>query len=76
MGQTFVMAGPGGGAGGMNTAGGPEYAGATMMFFLWQNAFGYFDMGYASATAWVVAILIFLLTWLNFKVSAKWVSYD
>jgi multiple sugar transport system permease protein len=36
------------------TRGGPEYESATYMLYLYQNAFQYFKMGYASAMAWVL----------------------
>lgn len=57
------------------TRGGPEYASATYMIYLYQNGFQYFRMGYASAMAWVLAIIIMIITFIQFRVSAKWVHY-
>lgn len=68
MAQTYVMF-PASGA----TAGGPEFSAATIIYYLWQSAFSYYQMGYASAIAWVVGLLIFTLTLINFLVSSKWV---
>lgn len=56
--------------------GGPDSAGVTVVFYLWRNAFEYYDMGVASATAWLLAIIILGFTALNFALSKLWVSYD
>lgn len=73
MAQTYVMYPAGtNGAGG----GGPEYSAATILYYLWESAFKYNQMGYASAMAWIVGIIIFIMTFINFKLSSKWVSYD
>ncbi|WP_227521956.1 carbohydrate ABC transporter permease [Bacillus solitudinis] len=53
--------------------GGPNYAGASIVFYLWQKAFVYYEMGYASALAWVLGILMFIVTYIQFKLSTKWV---
>lgn len=63
--QIFVM-----------TRGGPEYASATYMIHLYQSGFQYFQMGYASAMAWVLAAIIMAITWVQFYGSRKWVHYD
>ncbi len=62
--------------GGGNGAG-PNNDGLTMVFYLYRNAFTYDDsMGKAAATAFLLALLILVVTVINFKVSKKWVSYD
>jgi multiple sugar transport system permease protein len=58
------------------TRGGPEFSSATYMTYLYQNAFQYFKMGYASAMAWVLAAIIMVITWLQFRLSKSWVHYD
>lgn len=58
---------------------GPNNAGLTMVFYLYQQGFvnNYtYGMGFAAATSWIVALLILGLTVLNFKVSKRWVHYD
>ncbi|MFB9276466.1 carbohydrate ABC transporter permease [Cohnella cellulosilytica] len=58
------------------TDGGPEYSGATIVFYIFQHAFKYFNMGYASAAAWVLGVIIFVVTLLQFKLSKKWVYQE
>ena len=43
---------------------------------LFQNAFAYFKMGYASAMAWILLVVILLATLLMFRTSARWVYYE
>jgi multiple sugar transport system permease protein len=56
--------------------GGP--ADSTLFFnlYLYIQGFQRFDMGYASALAWVMFIVIAAFTALNFLVSKRWVFYD
>ncbi|CAH0121579.1 Lactose transport system permease protein LacF [Paenibacillus sp. CECT 9249] len=56
--------------------GGPEYSGATIVYYIFQHAFKYFNMGFASAAAWVLGIIIFIVTLIQFKLSDKWVYQD
>jgi multiple sugar transport system permease protein len=44
--------------------------------YLYQNAFKYFDMGYASAMAWVLLLIVLVLTMLVFRSSEVWVYYE
>ena len=44
--------------------------------YLYRRAFAYFDMGYASAMAWVLLIIIAAVTALVFKSSQYWVYYE
>ena len=57
-------------------SGGPDNVGVTVVFYLYRSAFQYYEMGIASATAWLLAILIVGLTVINFAMSKLWVSYD
>ena len=45
-------------------------------YYLFNNAFRYFKMGYASAMAWGLFVIILLLTLLVFRISASWVYYE
>lgn len=58
------------------TSGGP--AGSTTFYSLmiYNNAFRYFKMGYASALAWLLFAFVFLVTWIIFKTSGRWVYYE
>ncbi|MFK4812189.1 carbohydrate ABC transporter permease [Devosia sp. ZW T5_3] len=44
--------------------------------YLYQEAFGFFRMGYASALAWVLLALVGLFTAFSFLTSKYWVHYD
>lgn len=46
------------------------------VLYLYNNAFRYFRMGYASALAWIFFIILFALTLLVFKSSSLWVFYE
>lgn len=58
------------------TQGGPD--GATMFYslYLYQNAFQYAKMGYASAMAWVLLLIALTFTLILFKVSDRWGNND
>ena len=60
----------------LDSNGGPNNVGVTVGFYLYRYAFSYFRMGIASATAWVLAGVIMIITIFNFIGSRKWVSYD
>ncbi len=51
---------------------------ATLFYniYLYQNAFKYFHMGYASTLAWVLFIIVLALTLLIFRSSGAWVYYE
>lgn len=50
------------------TGGGPDNATLTIGVYLYQNAFKYFDFGYASAVAYALAVLIAALGLIQFRV--------
>ncbi|MCL6613790.1 MAG: sugar ABC transporter permease [Firmicutes bacterium] len=56
--------------------GGPANATLVYAINLYNNAFKYFKMGYASALAWVMFVIIFICTALVFFTSARWVYYE
>jgi multiple sugar transport system permease protein len=58
------------------TEGGPRYATLFYVLYLYQNAFQFFRMGYASALAWALFLVILLLTGLVIRSSALWVFYE
>ena len=63
----------------MTPDGGPEYQGLTVVFYLYKNLFnasGGSDLGVATAVGWLIAILISIVTFANFKLQRKWVNYD
>lgn len=48
----------------------------TLMIHLYHHAFEYFQMGYASALAWIMFVIILMITILNLYLSKRWVYYD
>jgi multiple sugar transport system permease protein len=58
------------------THGGPEQSTLSYMLNLYNNAFQFFKMGYASALAWVLFVLVLLLTIAVFRSSPMWVHYE
>ncbi len=58
------------------TEGGPMNSTLLYVLYMFERAFTFFDMGYASAMAWVMLIIIAILTALIFKSSPYWVHYE
>jgi multiple sugar transport system permease protein len=58
------------------TNGGPGRATLFYNLYLFQNAFRFYKMGYASALAWVMLLIILALTLVIFKSSPYWVYYE
>ncbi|MGB9578159.1 MAG: carbohydrate ABC transporter permease, partial [Halothiobacillaceae bacterium] len=58
------------------TRGGPGTATLVYVMHLYLNAFEYQKMGYASAMAWILAVIIMVLTWLQLRASSAWVYYE
>jgi len=57
-------------------SGGPIDSTLFYTLYLYQEAFGYFRMGYASALAWVLVVIIALFTAFAFLTTRYWVHYD
>lgn len=57
------------------TNGGPAYATSTVVYQIYLQAFQQFHMGYASAMAFVLFLIIFALTCLNFRFRRQDVEY-
>lgn len=53
--------------------GGPLDSTLLYSLFLYQKGFSFFQMGYASAMAWVLLIIIAIMTFIQFKLSKIWV---
>jgi multiple sugar transport system permease protein len=58
------------------TKGGPENTTLFLGLYLYQSAFSFLNMGYASAMAWSMFVIIFVLTLGQFKLADRWVYYD
>ncbi len=58
------------------TQGGPGTATFVYVYYIYQAAFQYLKMGYASALAWILFALILALTMLQLWGSRRWVYYE
>lgn len=55
------------------TSGGPQDSTISIAMFLYQQGFLFLRMGYASAVAWVLFFIIFIVTMINWNVRGRWV---
>ncbi len=56
--------------------GGPVNSTLVYLIYLYRNAFSFFRMGYSSAMAWVLFVIILALTLINFRFAKYWVHYE
>ena len=59
-----------------NGTGSPANSLMLYVMYLYQNAFNYLKMGYASAMAWILFLIVALLTALIFVTQKRWVHYQ
>lgn len=71
--QIYVMTG---GAADATAAGGPNNASLVLMLYLYREGFSFLHMGYASAIAWVLFVILFVLTWIQVRLQKRWVHYE
>lgn len=64
-GQIYVM-----------TGGGPGTSTYVMVYYIYQQAFKLFEFGYASAIAFILFIMIFALTLIQWTVRKRWVHHE
>jgi multiple sugar transport system permease protein len=57
------------------TKGGPGHATSVYIYNIYQNAFSYGKVGYASAMAWILFVVIAAVTFLQWKLQKRWVFY-
>lgn len=55
------------------TGTGPEHSAITVVYYLYQKGFAEYNMGAACAVSWILAIMIFVVTMIQFKGSNRWV---
>lgn len=58
------------------TQGGPNNKSLFYVFYLWRTGFRDTEMGYASALAWVLFLVILFFTFIVFRTSKSWVYYE
>ncbi len=59
----------------MTPNGGPEDSTYFYSLYLYNRAWKYLDMGYASAMAWMLFLIIIVMTGIVFRSQKKWVHY-
>jgi multiple sugar transport system permease protein len=58
------------------TRGGPANATNTIVMYIYENGFQWFQMGYAAAISWVLFAIIFTVTLIQGRLQKEWVHYD
>jgi multiple sugar transport system permease protein len=58
------------------TGGGPTYSTMFYMLYLFNNAFQYLHMGYASTLAWIFIVVVLALVVIQVWIGRKWVYYE
>ena len=58
------------------TRGGPGHATETIVKQIYDIAFTYFRMGEASSYAWMLFVVVFAITGVQFALQKRWVNYD
>jgi multiple sugar transport system permease protein len=58
------------------TQGGPAYSTLTISFYIYQQAFQWFHMGFGAALSYVLFVIILVFTLIQFKVQRRWVFYS
>lgn len=58
------------------TRGGPAGSTTTMMYQIFQNGFMWMNMGYASAIAWILFVLVFIFTLIAWRTGNRGVHYE
>jgi len=57
------------------TRGGPGTSTTVLVYYIYTAAFTFYRMGYASAIAWILFLLLFVVTIIQWRGQNKWVSY-
>ncbi|MEL6149808.1 MAG: sugar ABC transporter permease [Chloroflexota bacterium] len=58
------------------TGGGPLNSSTTLPYYVYQNAFQFFRYGFASSAAYVLTIIVIIITVINFIFRRRWVQSD
>ena len=54
----------------------PTEATITVVYFIYENGFKFFKMGYASAASWILFIIVAVFTTIYFRSQNRWVHYQ
>ena len=58
------------------TQGGPARATVTTVYYIYENGFRWYKMGYASAVAWILFAFIMIITLVQWRYQERWVFYE
>jgi multiple sugar transport system permease protein len=54
----------------------PTEATITVVYFIYENGFKFFKMGYASAASWILFVIVAVFTTIYFRSQNRWVHYQ
>lgn len=57
------------------TKGGPGTSTHVLVYYIYTSAFTFFKMGYAASMSWILFIILFVVTIVQWKFQDKWVNY-
>lgn len=57
------------------TRGGPGSSTNVLVYYIYTSAFTFYKMGYASAMSWILFMILFAITLVQWRGQKKWVSY-
>jgi len=57
------------------TGGGPMNSSKVIVFYIYENAFKWFKVGYAAALSVLLFVIMFVITLIQTRLSARWVHY-
>lgn len=57
------------------TQAGPANATNTLVYYIYQNGFQFYQMGYASAAAMVLFVIVLIMTLVQYALQNRWVHY-
>jgi multiple sugar transport system permease protein len=60
----------------LSTRGGPLHSTTVIVYYLWDQAFNQFNAGYAAALAYVLFMVILVITYIQFRVGERFVHYN
>lgn len=58
------------------TQGGPAKATLTLSYYIYQQGFQWFHMGFAASLAYVLFAIVFVVTVIQFRLQSRWVFYN
>ena len=64
--QTYVL----------SDAGGPAQSLYSVAYYLWRSTFRFNKIGYGAAMSWIILLILLAFTFLQFRLSNRWVHYD